>query len=905
MMQLRITFNIIAAWIIILNFYPRAIVGQESNLGQPMSHQEPTIAEPDTVRNDPMRNATDSLRAPKTSSVGLDTILNYQASIVETQVSEKKIYLIGKADVKYKTMHLTAGKITLDWDAHLITAEGLPDTVYQKSANPGDSVMTVVWQNLPTLSEAGEVMTGFQMIYNYKTEKGRVIQGRTEFEGGFYRGESMKRVSDKIINISNGYFTSCDKEGVPHYHFRSRRIKVIMDDKVIAQPVVMYFGRIPVAALPFVVFPNKKGRVSGVLVPTYGESANEGRFIRGLGYYWAASDYWDTALKVDYFDRAGWVLRGDVKYNIRYLLNGTISGSFTRKDLITGSRERRWDLIVNHNQTIDPTMSLAVRGQFISDNNFYRDFSSNFDTRLNRRIRSDATFSKSWPEKQLSLSANLSQELDIQTGQVSQTLPQLRFSMSQRAIFGGSKRGTAGQYGSSSQRSKNEPAWYESIYFSYNSSLQNSTTRGGKYADGSPYPERTTRYISHNASLSMNAPGKIFGWLTLGQSFNYDERWYDRYRKNTFNPTTNTVEQDTVSGFAALRTFYYSMNASTKIYGMFTPHLGKIQALRHVVSPYISFNYQPDFSDARWGYVDTFVDATGRIIKKEKFLDYVPSGARKNISFSLGNLFQMKTSDGEKEKKFDLFTINFSSAYNFEAPSFKFSYLSTSFQASPTRNLNISMSATHDFYAYDRDKKQRVNRLLFMDRDAWRSGSILRLTNFRIGAQLRLQGEKKRTERKPETPVPTFEDEITGEQVSEQEYLDRLYEPAGNRFEVNDRFSGLDIPWRMSLSFSFALQKYDPSKPIKDYYLDITGLEFQLTKNWKINYSAHLDLETKQIVNHSITINRELHCWEARLIWRPSGIGGNSYYLRINVKAPQLRDLKYEKRGGRSSVWGY
>jgi len=87
--------------------------------------------------------------------------------------------------------------------------------------------------------------------------------------------------------------------------------------------------------------------------------------------------------------------------------------------------------------------------------------------------------------------------------------------------------------------------------------------------------------------------------------------------------------------------------------------------------------------------------------------------------------------------------------------------------------------------------------------------------------------------------------------------------------------------------------------------MDISGMEVQLTKNWKINYSAHIDLETKKIVNQSFTIYRDLHCWEARLVWRPSGIGGNSYYLRINVKAPQLRDLKYEKRGGRSSVLRY
>jgi hypothetical protein len=163
------------------------------------------------------------------------------------------------------------------------------------------------------------------------------------------------------------------------------------------------------------------------------------------------------------------------------------------------------------------------------------------------------------------------------------------------------------------------------------------------------------------------------------------------------------------------------------------------------------------------------------------------------------------------------------------------------------------------------------------------------------------QGEK-RTE---QAPQEEYYDEATGEQLSEQEYFDRIYEPGGDRFEVSDRFSGLDISWRTSLAVSFSLNNYNPAKPTKNYYLDINGMEVQLTKNWKINYSAHYDIQSKQIVNHSFTFYRDLHCWEARLTWRPSGIGGNSFYLRINVKAPQLRDLKYEKKGGRSSILRY
>ncbi|HEX9973061.1 MAG TPA: putative LPS assembly protein LptD [bacterium] len=886
------------------------ILDADLNYGRELSFSH-SFSEQDTVSKglsalgsnqvDSIQTQIDSVKSLKTSSVGMDTILNYNASIVDVRVPGKKIYLIGKAEVKYKTMHLAAEKISLDWETNLITAEGVPDTVYKPSENPGDSIMTVVWRGLPTLSDAGDVMHGAKMIYNYKTEKGRVVQGRTEFEGGYYTGESMKRIGKEIINISNGYFTSCDRNEDPHYHFRSRRIKVMINDKVIAKPIVFYFGKIPVAALPFAVFPNKKGRHSGILVPTYGESSSEGRFIRGLGYYWAASQYFDASLKMDYFDRSGVMFRGDTRYNIRYILNGSISGSLTRKNFISGNKERRWDLRINHRHEIDPTASFAISGWFVSDNRFYKDLSSNFDTRLNRKIRSDATFSKSWPEQRMSLSANLSQERDVETGRMSQVLPQLRFSMNQRAIFGKSTRSSGTRSFSSSRGTKDETTWYQSIYFSYNSNLYNSQTRGGGYQ------ESVSRYINHNVSLSMNVPQKIFGWLSLGQSVSYEERWYDRYRKNEFNTNLNSVESDTVQGFAARRIFSYNLSSSTKIYGMFTPNIGKIQAIRHIISPSLSFSYQPDFSDPKWGYVDTFYDTSGNKKVAQRLLDGVPSSKNKSISFSVGNLFQMKTVDGEKEKKFDLFNLNFSSGYNFEAEKFKLSNLSSSFRSSPTQNLNINMSANHSFYKFDIETGQAINQLLVMDKNAWKTGSILRLNSFNIGASLSLQGSKKgeKADKKAETGQQVLIDEVTGEPVSEQEYYDRLYEPGGNRFEVNDRFSGLDIPWRMSLSFSFSLTKYDPRNPSKNYYLDIGGMEVQLTKNWKINYSAHYDIEMKRIVNQSVTIYRDLHCWEARLIWRPSGIGGNSYFLRINVKSPQLRDLKYEMRGGRNSVLGY
>lgn len=849
--------------------------------------QDSSLIVPDSTR-------LDQLRPQKTASVGMDTTLYYDAKIIKINVPEKLTYLIKDAEVKYKTMKLTAEKITVDWNTNILTAEGVPDTVYHPSNNPGDSNMSIEWKGLPTLADRGDVMHGFKMIYNFKTEKGRVIRGRTEYESGYYFGESMKKVGEDIINISHGQFTTCDNKEDPHFHFQSRRIKVIHKDKVIARPVALYLGNIPVAIIPFAVFPHKTGRHSGVVIPSYGESQAEGRFIRGLGYYWAPNDYFDARTLVDYYDRSGWMLRSDLNYAVRYLLKGSVRGSFTRKDFKTGQKQRRWDLLISHNQEIDPTMSLRIDGRLVSDNSFYRDYSSNLNERLNREIRSNATFSKNWSAQRMSLSANLSQVRDIETGRITQTFPQIRFTVSQRRFFEYEESRRTKSRG----EEKKEMKWYHSIYYNYSNNLYNQETKGGDYKP------TLTRYLDHNMSISMNSPQKIFGWLTMGQSISYRERWYDRYKKNEFDVETNAVQVDTARGFAALRTFSYSLSSSTNIYGLFNPHIWKIQSIRHVITPNISFSYTPDFSSPLWGYVDTFIDTTGEKIIRSKFMDSVPSGTQKSISFSVRNLFQMKTLEGEKEKKFDLFSITSSTAYNFEAEQFKLSPLSSSFRSTIIKNLNLNVSTTHDFYKTDGKTGRKLDQLLFLDDNDWWKRKLFRLSSFRLSTSISLQGSKKGGQRQFDEEDGVMMDE-QGEMVSSDEYYDQLNIAGGERFEPETRFSGLDIPWRTSLSFDFDLNKMNPKKPTKSYNLNISGMEIQLTKNWKINYSARYDLTDKKLVSHSFTFHRNLHCWEARFIWSPSGIGAPYFYFRIQVKSTQLRDLKWEKRGGRSSVFGY
>ncbi len=835
------------------------------------------------------------------SSSDIDTLIIYQARHIHNDVAARKSYFSGEAVVNYKNMTLKAGKITIDWDATTLIAEGVPDTAWVKNQDGSDSTRQLVTRHEPLLIDGDSQMNGAMMIYNYKTEKGRVVRGRTRFEDGHYLGSQIKMVGDKTFHVSNSTFTTCDLDSNPHFHFQSDKLKMIVNERVIAKPIVMYIGHIPVAALPFAFFPLKKGRSSGVIIPRYGESATEGRYLRGLGYYWAANDYFDTRATVDFFEKSGWLFDAGANYAVRYKLNGSIDGSWTRKDFSGGTQSRRWDITLRHNQEFDPTARLSASGTFVSDKSYYRDFSANLDTRLQRQLRSNATYSKYWTAQKISLSANFSQTRDLSDDVTQTTFPQVSLRKSQTQLFKPARNVRSGSPG----RSRQEPKWYQNLYFSYGANYINSQRE---------YLQRTTldtvkkidrnQQLNNDFAFSLNSPKKYFNILAVNHSLSIDQDWYVKTYDHTLNPETGQIESIENKGLAARHTFGYSASANTKLYGMFSPGFADIQAIRHVVTPSVSFSYRPDFSGESWGYFDHVKDAGGTTLKKDRFGGSTPSRGSQILSLSVRNLFQMKRGQGEKVKKTDLFTMDFNSGYNFEAEQYRLSDLRSSWQANPMRNFSLSAGTSHSFYVWDHEKKTRVNRYLFED-SGWQKGDFMRLTSLNLNLSLRLEGkgESKQERRGGADSSDVGADSLrwSDDLSVEEEALLRQ----GRRFSDDRMMQHASIPWRVNFMFNFYLDKAaNPDKPSKRYYLDISGAELNLTEHWRVGYSSHIDIEKRQISYHRMTFYRDLHCWEASVDWVPSGIGKRVFF-RINVKSPTLRDIKLERFGGAGSVLGY
>jgi lipopolysaccharide assembly outer membrane protein LptD (OstA) len=821
----------------------------------------------------------------------LEGPVKYEAQDIDNWIEDKMTILTGRARVDYQNIWIKAGKITVDWENDLMTAEGIPDTVWQKGEGTADSIQTIRMIGLPELSEDGQVTKSDVMFLNFRSKKGRVIRGRTSHEDGFYFGKTIKMVKPQILNISDATYTTCDKEEDPHFHFWFKKMKIEVNKKVVAKPIVMYIGNIPVLALPFAYFPIQKGRHSGVLFPKYGESTYEGRYFKGLGYYWAASDYWDVKGRMDFYEKSGFLFRGDLNYKIRYKMQGTLSGSFTHKDFeISGEKQRLWDLAVNHYQDISPTMNLKVGGQFVSSGRFYKNVSANRDQRLRQEIRSNATLTKRWAGSK-TLTVNFNQTRKLNTDEIFETLPQISFRLGQAPLF---RPPEEKKKGSSTDR------WYHSLYFSYSSQI---LFKRDKTLD-TDSTFMTKKGAGWDHSLNLSSPQKLFGWLTLNPSFSYHETWLQKQKEYSVDPETGTLLDEERNGFFARRIFDASTSVSTKIYGLFRPTFLKSVVLRHIMTPNLRFVYQPDFSSDRYGYYQTLEDTSGKQLAKDRFSGCIfgstPSGGSKKLDISIQNLFQMKIGEGDSSKKVDLFNWNVNTSYNWKADEFPLEDFSSTLRASPFRNVSLDFRTTHSPYQIDEEGAE-INRLYVDDIDwkDWKSifrSRWLRLSYFGVNLNLRLKG-RTRSGGQNKTGVAA-DTTLESPELSSVDY-DNV---PGDRLDMDDQVQGFDIPWDLTTTLSYTDSRYNPMNPNKKFWLR-ASLDFNLTKHWKISYRAQWDLITKEAVSQDFVFYRDLHCWEASISWTPTGYN-KRFYFRINVKSPMLRDIKYEKGAGRTGYLG-
>ncbi len=288
--------------------------------------------------------------------------------------------------------------------------------------------------------EGTDTLRGDSLRYDLKRRQGVAYGGSTYLEKGWLRGGKLYKLSEKTFLVRNGTFTTCDLD-TPHYAFRSRYMKVLQGNMAIVKPLVLTIEDLPVAALPFWFFPVAEGRTSGFLTPSFGLSGTDGRYIRHLAYYWAASPYWDVTFSLNLFEKQK--IKADV--DVAYLWWKRMGGAFTlsgAEEFQTGTM--RYSLQGNHWMNFSPRSRLTAQFNLSSDATYLRDYSETKEEFLQTNLQSFATYS--YTTDKLGFSMGLVRTEDLARHVVDQTVPSvsltypsyvlgpLRFSTSSRAL---------------------------------------------------------------------------------------------------------------------------------------------------------------------------------------------------------------------------------------------------------------------------------------------------------------------------------------------------------------------------------------------------------------------------------------------------------------------------------------
>ena len=822
------------------------------------------LVPPDSISS-PVIDSLLTSDSVKTKPGDIDTVINASSSdSLIFVISRKEMYLYGTGDIQYKQTDLKAANIKVDFETGEVEAEGVPTDTAGK------------YEGTPVLNDKGEKYEGFRMRFNFKSQRGFIASAGTESEGAYYTGSKIKKVDKDTYFIKDGIYTTCDKKD-PDYFFYSPKMKVVQQKEVMAEWIWLFVGDVPFPVpLPFAVFPLESGRRSGIIPPVFGDDPTYGKYFSKFGYFWAISDYMDLNVTGDYYTRGSFGANSRFRYAERYNFTGTLQGTYSDKISGLSSEPNRsenifWSINWSHNQKFTPTMTFDANLEFTSGNQIYSNY-TDFNQLLRNQIVSNATFSKTWEESGNNLSASYSRNQDLGSGNIQEVLPRLTFTRSQSYPFRGSGVG--------------EQKWYELFGYSYTGQFENDRDKTNGHLD-------IRGGFNHQISAGLSPK---LGYISIAPSVRYQERWYNKrvvYERGvspkTGNDTTFINDEHEIN---FVRTFGMGLTASTKFYGIFPVNSFGVNAIRHTVNPSISYNYNPDFSKPFWGYYDSYIDPNNKVIRYDKFQREVfggaPSGESQRITFSLGNIFEMKTmpdlSDTtSKENKIQLLNLSAAMSYNFAADSMKLSDLGLQYRTQIGEWFNFSGSSNFTPYDYTADKT-RINKFLVNE-----GKGLLRLTYFSFSISTSLSGEKLKSAESKEPPPEGQYELQNGDNVYKGIYSEK--EP------------DFAIPWDLNLTFNYSLNKPVPSQKTESTNLS-GGINFNLTPNWKFSFTGSYDFQRHEFAAPQIRISRDLHCWLMNFTWNPIGTY-RGYRFEIRVKAPQLQDLKVTKQDQFYSGRGY
>ena len=822
--------------------------------------------------------------------------------------------MFGETHIDYGAIQLEAELTKVDWIKQTIKSDFVLDSTGRKVGKP-------------VFKEGEKVYVTDDILYDFKSRKAKITGVITEQDGAFMHGTRVKKNEEDELFITKALYTTCNLEH-PHFYIESERLKVIPGNKVISGPARLKFREVPTPLmLPFAMFPQPKKKASGIVMPTYGEEQQRGFFLRDGGYYFAISDYMDLRVTGDIYSKGGYATTFNQNYLKRYKYRGTFNFSYTKNvtqsalsDLEQNTYWVRW----NHtpesrgNSRFSASVSAGSSSYNESNNLVINDFQRS----ITAQFTSNISYSTKFRGTPYSMTSNLRHNQNVQTGIVNLTLPELTLNMTRIYPFKNVAKSSSSPLAklsfSHTFSAKNELTNTPRRAYNFDVSNANNDAEDTLAFNGANFDKIYERSRSGGKnSVPISTSFNLLKYFTVNPSITYQELWYTRELQFTdYDKEAGGVRVDTVQGFSRAGSWRSSASLNTRLYGLYPVGWKNIQAIRHVVTPSVSFSYNPDFGDPKYGvYSDVVIDSLGNTQRLSKYEGFIygspPGGESRTLGFGITNNLEMKVLDkkdstGQTFKKINLFdNLSANSGYNFAADSFKLSDIRLSVRTSFFNGkLSLSTSATLDPYIYKlisvtESSTGRVVKQRKLDRYAWNNGQGLgQLKTLSTSVNFNLQGKSKSSGSQQSSrsnqgfgrdSQDPFNDQYGG--TEEDEETRNIIEQIQNN---PDLYVDFNIPWSLRTAYTVSSNKTGFQDKTVRQSMTFSG-SLGLTDNTQLTFNSGYDFENEEFTTTRLSVHRDLHCWTLDFNWVPFGTY-QSYMLSLRVKSPILQDLKVEKR---------
>lgn len=782
-------------------------------------------------------SALEAAESSQVDSLSLDTLaisiikydsLFYNADSVYTQLDGNKITLLGNAFLQYKTSKIKSDTITVSIDDQLAYSLG-------KS-----------W-----LQDRNQLLTGEDIYFNFKNKTGFLTNGASSFDKGYYYGNEIRKIDEKIYDIDNGRFTTCNSTE-PHFFIKTYKMRFYLGDKVVAKPVIFEVNHFPIFALPFGTFSIKRGRKSGILVPSPGYNNDDGKYVQNIAYYLAYKDLADLTLSADYYEKTGWQVNLGNRYIKRYKYKGDMDLRYRKN--ITGPQSARYEWYMHsiHHSDFANNTTFDSNLEFISSTRIFEG-SSNIDERLNEKITSSLSFKKPLLNNNLYISAKYVDNLKDEVKDI--TLPKISFALSSKPLYEYFVKDDVSKSTDNSQ-------WWKDLSISY--SLLG--THVGDINDPDPtlseilYATKIDSsgnyIIQHNSGLKhygkLSYSHKLKGWLNFTQSLSLNEIWFDKDKNS--------------NGFTRGNDYKSMSTLTFSLYGIKQFPNFYLKAIRHILTPNLSFTYKPDFTDN-----EKFYSFGGLNLNKAQ--------KQRSVNFSLSNKWSLKFKGKEKDKKIDdILKITSNVSYNFENEGKHFSNLSHS--------LYIKSSSFKKWiFGFSTTPSGTITQDIY-DMSWKREDFGVSNWTFNLSSKFSISGNAAYINYFPE-------DEIDFSEASFFQ-TDSLNLEGKRIITTIAELEDLEKDsknWSASFTHSYRTNKTSYKNNLYTSELR-SALNAKITKNWSVSYDNYIDLKDNELVSHSFTITRDLHCWKILFKYSKQGDYWNYQFKLFNIALPD--DLKFK-----------